>query len=216
MRIDEITNPAIKAKTAFSTKDAEFINSGYQAQVYQHPRDPNKVIKLVDMDDPNDDSYIDFIKLAMAHQDNPHFPRIFGAKVYEKHDDDKHEESEFQEESMGDYRLVVVMEKLYSVRTHKLEKAAIAAFENIGIPNRIAAASINKPSLLQDYIEDYYDDTMARVSSHVDKFIEAYKLLQPYIDEYGQDMHSKNFMLRITSTGPVLVLVDPLSPTAFM
>ena len=214
MNIFELINPTIAAKRAFRINKGDFIDSGYQAQVYQHPRDPNRVIKLVDMDNTKADSYLDFIKLAMDHQDNPHFPRIFSAKVYEKHEDDKNEEGEFQEESSGDYRLVVVMEKLHSITDEKLEQAAIAAFENIGIPNRVAANSIFEPRLLQDYIEYHYDDTMAMVSSHLDKFIEAYKLLQPYIDEYGQDMHSRNFMLRLTGTGPVLVLVDPLNPSS--
>ncbi len=205
MNIFELRDHHTITKTGFKPS-GRFIAAGYQAQVYQHPRDPNKIIKLVDIKNLDGDAYFEFIKFIMDHQDNIHFPRIFNAKLYEK-------QSDAPNYKHSPFHLIVIMEKLHEVSNPKLHDAVFSAFRNAGFPAEVIEDSFQNHTKLHSYIDSYVDDTTVAKNSHLDEFISAMKLLQPFIDEHGQDMSMNNFMLRLTSTGPQLVIIDPLAPS---
>jgi hypothetical protein len=85
MRINELLNeseildelsrpPQTEAEQKLMAAGYERIGSGTWGEVFSKPGDP-LVLKLFH---PGDTAYTDFVKLAMQHQNNPHFPKFHG------------------------------------------------------------------------------------------------------------------------------------------
>lgn len=73
--LGEISRPS-QAEAEKKLVDAgyEKIGSGTWGNVFSKPGD-SLVLKLFH---PGDEAYTDFVKLVMQHQNNPHFPKIYG------------------------------------------------------------------------------------------------------------------------------------------
>lgn len=205
---------ARKSKADFNRPDIdseETIGTGIQSMVYVHPRDKSKVVKIADIKNPDNDSYLEFVRLIVSHQDNPFFPRIYNVKLYEKPPEDR-------TRSEGDYRLVMVMERLYSIwdlmNNHRYMKAALDELVSLGIPDSVTQEYIDSqedPTVLWDYFEDTdnIEDLIQYSDNH--SFREAMNTLVPYMRSFGQDMHMGNIMVRPTKNGIQLVIIDPLA-----
>lgn len=78
MRLDEITRPGVDAVfQTLSSKGYEKLGEGCYAYVWAKPG-ANTVLKIFAN---TDTAYFDFANLAMAHQDNPHFPKFSGKLI---------------------------------------------------------------------------------------------------------------------------------------
>ena len=75
--ITEISRPEYRDEAAeiLISKGYEQLGSGAFANVFQRKSRPNEVIKLFGT---SDNAYADYLKFVMKHQNNPHFPKVFG------------------------------------------------------------------------------------------------------------------------------------------
>ena len=194
-----------------SPRDKETVGTGVQSTVYVHPKDKTKVVKIADIKDPNNDSYLEFVRLIMDHQDNPFFPKIHKAKLYQKTPDDRTIDD-------GEYRLVMIMERLYPIwdlkNNHQYMQAALKELVGLGVPEEVTREYIDSgedPTILWDYFED--EDNIEDLIQYSDNhsFREAMRTLSPYMRTHGQDMHMGNLMVRTSKNGLELVIIDPLA-----
>jgi hypothetical protein len=127
---------------------------------------------------------------VQAHQDNPFFPRIYKAKIYK------------DEENL--YALRVEMEKLISLYDPKMIDTAPHIFRQLGLSfGSHDRNDWNNPAYVKDVIE----------STNNPKFAEALRILSPYFQKFSSDLHKKNMMVRLTGSGPQLVITDPFMPS---
>lgn len=75
--------------------DGEVLGTGYFSYVKQHPKRKNEVIKLA----TNDRAYCLYLRIVLANQNNPFFPKVYEAYKLE-----------------GENTVMVRMEKLDSMR----------------------------------------------------------------------------------------------------
>lgn len=204
MLLTEIKRAPIKSKTTEQVFDpADFpdrfepigsgVGSGLQdSRIYLDKQHPSRVVKVVDIMDTSD-SYLVYIRMVEAHQNNPFFPRIYGYKVYDR---DTH------------YKLVVFMEKL--VPLNKLdEDVAAQILSSIGIEY---VGSFTYDHSLAKIMKDPKYREQLKQSTRYPKFKEALRLLEPLFKKYIGDLHIENLMVRLTSVGPQIVITDPLFP----
>lgn len=202
----------------------EHLGTGVSAIAYAHKKRPNTVIKTIQMLH-KDDVMFAFIRLCINHKNNPFFPKIYAAKLYNiKRMDDDEREQLFQlidptdtppEEGM--YIMLVVMEKLYPIHTPDNREIAITLLRELGIvPQNIDDVPVDirgaRDSLSRTKypFEDPNIRHQLRHTSANSKFKEALRLLEPLFNVSEPDLHKKNIMLRKTNNGPEIVLVDPV------
>lgn len=171
------------------------LGSGVQGHAFDTNK-PNTVRKIYGIDS-FDDPYHQFIKMIEQHQDNPFFPRIYRHHVYKN--------KPLQHSHLNDYLMtgVVMMEKLYPLYKGPLDAdTIISMFENLGL-------KINTPD---DLYSMFTQRTMIqRVinTTTSDTFAEALRILISS-GRKAYDLHSGNWMVRLTSVGPQLVILDPV------
>lgn len=180
-------------------KKAKPIGIGAQASAYELPNQPGSIIKYVQVENLKD-AHLKFTNLILAHQDNPFFPRIYNAKLIRNLDSSGDEE-------YNEYQLIVQMEKLKHLNTEELDgklflgQLGFPKDERFGYDLEILMNNFNGPKSRKKLA--------ARTKNP--KFKEALELLEPYFKYYGSDLHDDNVMARLTSIGPQLVIVDPIS-----
>ena len=194
----------------------KFLGKGWQARAYQ--TDPGTVTKSVRFAHPSD-GHIQFLVTASKHQDNPFFPRIYEMRTH------KTNEPELN-------ILHVEMEKLHPLTQENFREAATMLFKNVGaeISDKAVSMMRDDPKATRSSLPDetkivydahYFDNFLhlpytkqQKILSKVknDKFVEFVEIMKDMIKDQPTDFHSGNFMVRLTSHGPQLVLVDPLYP----
>jgi hypothetical protein len=201
MRLDEIARTTRVPKTGWEDSKGKNMGSGVQGYATMHPTQQNVVVKTADVYNVDEDAYVEFVKLALEHQDNPFFPKIYKAKLVR----------------MGEFfhRLVITMERLHDISKPKIADAIVANFRRLGIPQDVADTTTSTDTikviairaLLNDRI---YRQHLAKVTPNP-KFREALTLLDPYIEKFVNDLHAQNWMARLTPSGPQLVIIDPIN-----
>jgi len=201
MKIQELMqrNPP-QTKNEFVDPDSDYIGSGMQSKVYPHPTHSDRVVKVVKVFNPRNDSYVNFIRLITEHQNNPFFPRIYSAKMHKMPDS--------AETSMS-YRLIMVMEKLHELDDERLMDAAEENLVRLGIPPEYIRDANNSDKMSVFFASPERRRDLAQNTNNP-QFKEAIELLEPYFEAFGQDMHSGNAMIRLTGSGPQIVIIDPL------
>ena len=146
------------------------------------------------------DSYYQFIELILKNQNNPFFPRIHSAILT------------FEKE-IEKYMLMIVMEKLVSLKT--VNVAARHILSQLGISDTKEIGELEDDDF--EWMKYWFEMGSYRrkliASSKNPQFKKAMALLEPYFAEHGPDMHEGNIMVRSTGHGPQLVLIDPLFPS---
>jgi hypothetical protein len=197
MRLLEIKSVQQKGKFV---PPGDHMGQGTQGKAYLHPSRPNSIIKTADVEDPETDSYVDFIKLSMKHQNNPFFPKIYNAKIVANKDNIQYP-----------YTLIVNMEKLQPLRDSKVSDVAKEMLERLGFPHHVAQI----PD--RDHLFYYMNSSSNRAelanNTKNPQFKEALELLEPYIKYFHHDLHADNLMVRLTGSGPQIVIIDPLKPS---
>lgn len=179
------------------------LGQGKQGIAQRHGRDPNKVIKTSDIytENPEQDEYVQFIKMILDHQNNPFFPRIYSAKMVYNNKTDS-------------YQLVTTMEKLMKLDNEKFEDSAKHLFKQLGFNTRNPLGTTYKfpqgnVSNLWSWFQKPANRKKLMATTKNPQLKDAMTLLEPYIKKFGQDLHTGNIMVRLTGHGPQLVIIDP-------
>jgi len=175
------------------------LGQGKQGIAQEHSRDPNKVIKTSNIytENPERDEYVQFIKMILDHQNNPFFPRIHSAKMV------------YNNQTDG-YQLVTTMEKLIPLTGEKIKDASAQLMKQLGITTRKPFSHDEDwtPNLWKWFDKPRNRSKLRRETKNP-QLKQALELLEPYIKKFGQDLHTNNFMIRLTGHGPQLVILDP-------
>ncbi len=197
MRLDEIKQVSPQGK--LSTDKLARAGQGLMSNVFRHPKKSNSVIKIARLNrEPEYSGTYQFVELAFKNQDNPFFPRIYNAKLYTY---------------SNETELVIEMEKLVKLTSKMYDvDHVIQIFRNLGIPLvKVVAEKGYRPLRdLHDTLVDIGIDKLASITTN-DQFAEALRLVKPLFAFGGVDLHDGNWMIRPTSSGPQLVLTDPIS-----
>lgn len=204
MKLCEIKT--VDPKGVFVSPKSDMLGSGIQGVAYKHPKQPNSVIKTAEIENPDTDSYAEFIRLAMAHQDNPFFPRIHSAKIIKSP-----EPKPNRPPNDSPYTLVVNMEKLQPYLLSNVTDAAHEMFQRLGVPEKVAQS--DNPGALFNYLLSTSNRRELANKTPNPQFREALLALEPFIQEFDIDMHGGNWMVRLTGHGPQIVILDPLHPS---
>lgn len=199
--------PVVIVKRApFMSARGNLIGVGIQAQVFEPPslQKANKVVKIARIltETPEDDGYLKYVNLVLDHPDNPFFPKIYFAKLYQV----KNKEA----------FLMVELERLHEVTGERLIDVAREQFSRLGFKEDVLKMINN--SVEGGRISDLLDDKSFRrqliADSNNPKFKEAMNLLEPLlsgsVSGVSGDLHAGNWMLRLTAHGPHLVISDPV------
>lgn len=188
------------------------LGSGHQAIAYNHVNKPNTIVKVIRIKKPyKTDPIIDFVQICMDNQNNPFLPRIYTAKLYEIND------------SNNQNVLIITMEKLHPLtETTNLFDVSFDVFKQLRLfPDEEDTThpfhdNWNDPSveICYDIIFEMFHDPRYRewlVNNTPNRYLaKAIRLLDYLFDKYNPDVHSDNIMFRLTSSGPQLVLMDPI------
>jgi GNAT superfamily N-acetyltransferase len=185
-RLDELSIPP-------DLKDAGEVlkRAGYEQQmaneapgafgsVWRKPGAPY-VLKIFSS---SDYAYEAFLKLAMAHQDNPHFPKIFGKmlKVTPKY-------NAVRIEPLTPYKYDSTLIRRYTRYRNYMQNNDVD-------PNSIVAMEY------EDSLEFLYE--YPKLKEALDLIIDG------LLDVYGNDISNKNIMMR----DKTIVITDPVAGTA--
>jgi hypothetical protein len=200
MRLDEIARTTRVPKTTFSFPK-EKLGVGAQGRAHAHPKQQHVVVKTADVYEPDTDPYVNFVKIAMEHQDNPFFPKIYKAKLVR----------------VGDhmYQLVLTMERLQESANPKIADAVVENFKRLGFPQDIADTTTEEKDTItivkiRAWLRSHSNRRQLAKDTPNPQFSEALTLLEPLLKRFENDMHAHNWMVRLTSSGPQLVIIDPI------
>jgi hypothetical protein len=183
----------------------DILGYGIQGKAYNHPKQPNSVIKTAKIEDPENDAYVEFIKLAMKNQDNPFFPRIHSAKIIKAGS-----LTTYKPAGAAPYKLVINMEKLQPYLYSNVTDAAQGMFQRLGVPEKVAQST--EAGALFNYLTNARNRNMLAAATKNSQFRRALDLLEPHIRKFGHDLHAGNWMIRLTGHGPQIVILDPFMP----
>lgn len=189
MLLHEVTLDATRSKSPNQ------LGAGVQGIAFNTNK-PNTIRKVYGLDDFND-PYYQFIKMIEQHQDNPFFPRIYRHHVYKN--------KPLTQSRISDYFMtgVVMMEKLQPLYGGRIGMdVVVALFSNLGITIRDV-----------DDVQWIFDDR-ANIQKVIntttnDTFADALRILISS-GRKSYDLHAGNWMVRLTSVGPQLVILDPV------
>lgn len=207
-------------------RNTNVIGTGAQAIAYMHKKFPGKVVKTIQITGTDDPSY-QFLRLAMRHQNNPYFPKIFSVKMYptnkveyntrgdefDKIDPlDKNGFGKFSPPpSQLGYTIYVAMEKLTkhpNLTTNDLEYFGIQDFP---IPQRMRGYKRQSEIKFRLAFKDAdYRQYMQQIVKDP-QLKQALRLLEPLFRHYEPDMHGSNIMMR----GNQMVIIDPISNDSY-
>ncbi len=185
---------------------------GYQATAYSHRDKPNTVVKVIEIKRFVNDPVMDFVNICMKHADNPFLPNIYTAKLYNTAKDSNRYNV-----------LVITMEKLQPLRISNpyLYETSFHIFKQLKILPDVDDTDHpyyeyrnGNPKQLHDCIKLMFEEPENRdwLMQHTPhrKLAGAIKLLNPLFNEHYPDLHIDNLMMRLTGSGPQLVLMDPI------
>lgn len=189
----------VTTKTEPDFSKQTHLGRGVQATAFDTGK-TNTIIKYVKLDG-KDDPYAEFVR-HISSSDNPHFPHIYNARLYysKKH---------------NSYYTIVEMEKLYPASNKKIRHAVAERAKELGLM---------EPDSSEESFFAMYDDfggldKLKQLASKTNnpKFAEAINTTVELVNQTKAgnsdarlDLHAGNFMVRITSTGPQLVINDPV------
>ena len=194
--------PVVQMKDSnIPAEKGDKLGQGRQARVYEFPNRPGTIIKHVSIDAGfKDDPHANFINLAIIHQDNPFFPKIYNAKIY------------VNERGHG-MALVVQMEKLHRMSSNALSEVGASLLASLGIGPESVEFDNHGAQSLDNRLWQAFESSERRMeladktkNPHLAKAIYA---IEPFFRKFHNDIMSANLMLRLTSAGPHLVFTDP-------
>ena len=197
-------NPA----NTFSIHKLQFVDAGSDTIVYEHPTQPNKVIKIGTITTTQQSGPLQFIKLALLHQDNPCFPKIYKTKLYSQ--------------VTGDI-LFVLMERLIDLKT--LPNINNVLTTTLGLDDndllhiikqnptfRNHKLSVDTPTFELTW-KALYSTPQVKLAAEMttNTLLKQAFLHLLQVPHAGDTINLTidNMMIRTTPSGPQLVIVDP-------
>ncbi len=200
------TNKPVDTNKLFNKHNIPF-SQGFQATTTQHNKFPNSITKHINIHNTNDPQY-QFIKLALKHQNNPFFPKIFSAKLYNNPNPSYIDDNNISPQQPGFNKvLIITMEKLFPIH---INQQTLIDF-NI---HNIFTTDHNKPWTNQPHIQFRRAFNDPNIRKHIqhstnNKFLkQALRLLEPLFNHYDPDVHQDNIMQRLNNH---FVFIDPIS-----
>lgn len=182
-------------------KKGEELGGGVTAQAFKSDK-PN-TIRKVSYHKSLNDAYIQYIKVILQHQDNPFFPRIYNAKIYKEPKTTHSQYKHYFFANEASYALFIEMEKLIPLKNPKMINTAPHIFRQLGLDYKDYDKSLwDNPYFIEEIKQE----------SNNPQFVEAVNILEPLFDKFISDLHKNNMMVRLTSSGPQLVITDPFQP----
>jgi hypothetical protein len=184
----------LDAQVLRDQKSPKWIGAGVQG-VALSTNKTNTVRKVYGLDS-FDDPYYRYIKMIEQHQDNPFFPRIYRHSVYKN--------KAFAPNRLSDYFMtgVVMMEKLQPLAGGRIDKEVVhALFMNLGV-------DLTKHDLYGTFMNRTNIQKIIDTTTN-EQFADALRLLLSS-GRHAFDLHAGNWMVRLTSVGPQLVILDPV------
>ena len=193
----------------------EIAGVGAQAIAYLHKKYPDKIVKTIQVSGTTGPSY-QFIRLALNHQDNPYFPKIFSIKYYQSSpanssmSDTRYKTFDYEYDDTPPDRLdntiIIVTEKLSPIRDITEQDLKVFGIDNIPIDT----SNYNNPFAVKfrfAFTEPSYRKLM--INHTTNKYLkQALKLLEPLFANYPPDMHKGNIMQRDNNQW---VFIDPIT-----
>jgi hypothetical protein len=169
------------------TEDAKLLGKGSQGVAIERTKKPNMVTKVFGINSDND-GLIQFIRMAQRHQ-NIHFPHFENLRIINKQYVGN--DANFKKTAAVD------MEKLIPLNNEKIKDAVKSKLREYGVlmQREELTTSFSFDRVNLDAIKD----------SQLKKAIDLIRQVSPLTD-----MGARNIMVRLTSTGPQIVLVDPI------
>lgn len=167
------------------------IGSGVSSVNFSHKDNPNIVIKSIQLNgDYSDSSEYQFLRVCLNHQDNPWFPKIYNAKLYKPSN-----------------KIIVKMEKLEKITKEDYKKLikifnvdyVVQSGRSMHHVETTLRGKFNTPQNVNDLI---------RKTTNI-QLQQAFRLLKPFFNRYGSDLHFDNVMKRKNGQ---FVLLDPIYP----
>ena len=191
MLIKEIT---MSTELLGKKMNQDLLGAGAQGIAFKKSSKINTITKFYGLNSLSD-PYYRFINTIEHYQDNPFFPKI--------HDHEIYEHKKFKAGSqLFKMTGVVVMEKLIPLNSSKLDyDHVIQLFHNLGI-------DIIELSSIGFALQDTNKTLKLASQTSNEQFKEALEVLAKISRSY--DLHAGNWMIRPTSTGPQLVILDPV------
>jgi hypothetical protein len=213
---------------------ARHLGAGIQGFAKQLINKPNTVVKIALT--ANVDAYEEFIRLAMAHQDNPFFPKIKAVKKYKIDAMTEQEHADLMlslgvssdaipDEDMLMHMnnvIIIAMERLIPIHANYLRDEVPRMLIDL-----YGDHVVNM--LRRDFGDDVTEDidlllyALVKWSNTISKrtpnkhFRNILRLMAPLWQKWYKDTKADNMMIRQTPNGPQLVFLDPVwSPPAGM
>lgn len=193
-------------------------NPGAEAMTFKHKTHAGSVTKVIrNIENPEESAQVVFTQIAMANEGNPFFPRFYKAKM-------------IPHGKYGLMTLFVEMEKLQPITGYKIREMIPHILEQLGVPPKKLEKLIKSGIGDEDYnTKDWMTDkksmnvynafsqvmnnwsTLEEMAKHSTnpQFGQAVKALRPWTKQFNLDLHEGNWMFRLTSVGPQLVILDP-------
>lgn len=215
-QLNKLSRPLAKSSLKIHSNNVEEFPKGTQARVYR--TSAGVVTKFIRLDS-KDESTVRFYRLISEHQNNFLFPRIFSAKLYEI-------EGTLENGTMvmtKDYWLIVQMEELFHLNKISTENRFVKQLlENSGISVESKYRILDNEDTLFHHLffvirdlfqkgknESIQGDVKYEVrGSQIPKFIGEIRAIMRFQTVW--DLGVDNYMVRLTKTGPQLVMLDPI------
>jgi len=222
------------ATLSVASLQKNFLGSGYQADVFKHPKHGQTVIKLIHI--PDDVVVVEgavwYVNAVLKNPNNPFLPRIHKAKIYEVGGQgmDREMANLTDDGHQNDYNaiLFVETEMLLPLDHPKLAHSGDEMLEAVGITKeKLVPLMRMNPAQMHRHAKFVEGLSTAALLGHIsnDKFLKvadittnpelskAIHIMHEVVTSHASasfDLHDDNFMVRITSVGPQLVLNDPI------
>ena len=191
--------------TYLPKKDVSRLGSGISSIALSKKSKPHEVKRITHTvrngAGLNDDPYLNFLKVAVKHQDNPYLPRIYSVKTFLS--------------TEGNYTYYVDLERLHSWKELSWAQWAYLFKKFFGTQIRDNREIYSKQGAAEKFAEDFkktvHDFYKKTHGVIISKYLnDALKLISPFVENFYIDLHQENIMFRFTPYGVQPVITDPL------
>lgn len=200
-----ISTPGNIEKVSNFAKKHEFDdNSGAYAMGIEDPTDPHMYRKKMKaFTNLDQDAYFQYIKYITPYMDSNHcFPKVYVTKI-------KEYSNGYKKPSYQMEKLITLNEAEDIFGAGKLSDFFFKRYFNAGDHSDLAIdhmgsyIAVIKRAIYGAFDTDDWDNDLAQAVKLIQQFLADFK-------DFTLDLHRGNLMVRMTSTGPQLVLTDPV------
>lgn len=203
------------------------LGAGIQGFARGLTKRPNTVVKIALTSDH--DAYEQFLRLCLAHQDNPFFPRIKAVKKYRMDTLSVQEHRTLltdlgvktpdmpTSDMLDNLRWIVIiaMERLVPIKDNSVKRQIPQMLHSLygeelmdSISGKVDEEDLFDISSMLSLLHYYKEGIICATPNK--QFKNALRLLTPLWKKWRMDIKHQNIMIRPTPEGPQLVFLDPI------